>query len=126
MEPVHLFNLLSLQRGWLSARQTVVSQNIANANTPGYKTQDISDFAKTLDRAGLQMTTTDPSHQYVAPKVGDVAFSKNGESWEVSHSGNDVSLEAELMKAGEIRGAFSMDTNLMKSFHAMWLSSLKG
>jgi flagellar basal-body rod protein FlgB len=127
MEPVHLFGLLSLQRGWLSARQSVVSQNIANANTPGYKTQDISDFAKVLDRsASLQLATTDPSHQSLASRAGDVVSARKGEPWEVSHSGNDVSLEAELIKAGDVRNSFTMDTNILKTFHSMWLSGLKG
>jgi flagellar basal-body rod protein FlgB len=127
MEPIHLFGLLGLQRSWLSARQSVVSQNIANANTPGYKTQDITDFAKVLDRsASLQMATTNQSHQAVSPRTGDVVSAKNGDAWEVSHSGNDVSLEPELIKAGEVRNAFAMDTNVLKSFHSMWLSGLKG
>ncbi len=127
MEPVHLFNLLSLQRGWLSARQSVVSQNVAHANTPGYKTQEISDFAKVLDRsASLQMETTSPSHQTSTPRTGEVVSAKDGDAWEVTHSGNSVSLEAEMIKAGDIRNNFSMDTNILKTFHGMWLSGLKG
>lgn len=126
MEPVHLFGLLNLQRGWLSARQSIVSQNIAHANTPGYKAQDLSDFAKVLDKsAGLQMATTSASHQSITPS-GESVSAKDGEAWEVSHSGNDVSLEAELIKAGDVRNNFSMDTNVLKTFHAMWLSSLRG
>ncbi|KAF2990640.1 flagellar basal body rod protein FlgB [Methylocystis sp. MJC1] len=126
MEPVHLFGLLSLQRGWLSARQSIVSQNIAHANTPGYKTQDLSDFAKVLDKsAGLRMATTSTSHQSITPS-GESVSARGGEAWEVSHSGNDVSLEAELIKAGDVRNNFSMDTNVLKTFHGMWLSSLKG
>lgn len=126
MEPVHLFNLLSLQRGWLSARQSIVSQNIANANTPAYKTQDIGDFTKALDRSSLQMSATSPLHQLSNTRGADAVSPKEADAWEVSHSGNSVSLEAEMIKSGDIKGAFTMDTNIMKTFHAMWLMSLKG
>lgn len=126
MEPVHLFGLLSLQRNWLSARQSIVSQNIANANTPGYKTKDILDFDKILNHSGVQMAATHPSHQLLAATAGQMVSSKESDSWEVAHSGNDVSLEAEMIKEGDVRSSFSLDTNILKTFHSMWLASLKG
>jgi len=126
MEPVHLFGLLSLQRNWLSARQAVVSQNIANANTPGYKTQDITDFSRVLDKSNLTMASTSSLHLASAPRSGEFTSAKEGKAWEVAHSGNSVSLEAEMIKAGDIRSAFTMDTNMLKMFHSMWMASLKG
>jgi flagellar basal-body rod protein FlgB len=46
--------------------------------------------------------------------------------WETTVSGNSVTLEQEMIKAGEIRGAFSLDTSILKAFHGMWMSTLKG
>lgn len=126
MESAYLFNLVNLQRGWLSARQSVVAQNIANANTPGYKTVDVSSFSKALDRSIIQMSASNPMHQHPGPKETSSLATKETDAWETSHSGNNVSLEAEMIKAGEIRGAFSLDTNILKSFHSMWLTSLRG
>ena len=37
MEPVHLFSLIDRQQGWLSTRQALVAQNIANVDTPYYR-----------------------------------------------------------------------------------------
>ena len=41
----------------LSARQKLVAANIANADTPGYKTRDL-DFQSEFQRATLQSTDT--------------------------------------------------------------------
>jgi flagellar basal-body rod protein FlgB len=30
-----------------------------------------------------------------------------------------------MIKAGEIRGAFTLDTHLMRSFHTMWMSVVR-
>jgi len=48
MESVHLFELASQQARWLSARQVTVAENIANANTPGYKAADVPPFEAVL------------------------------------------------------------------------------
>jgi flagellar basal-body rod protein FlgB len=131
VDPIYLFDLVAQQRSALSTRQSLVAQNIANANTPGYKTLDIAPtgapFATALDSVAQRMTVTDPKHM----SVGAIAAArptptKPGEGWETTHSGNSVSIEHEMMKAGDIRGAFTLDTNIMKSFHGMWLMSLKG
>jgi flagellar basal-body rod protein FlgB len=50
MEPVYLFNLIDQQKSWLSARQALVAQNVANVNTPGYKAQDVLPFARVMER----------------------------------------------------------------------------
>jgi flagellar basal-body rod protein FlgB len=38
--------------GWLETRQRVLAQNIANADTPGYRPRDLTDFRRLL--AGLE------------------------------------------------------------------------
>lgn len=47
------------------------------------------------------------------------------EGWETTYSGNTVSPELEMMKAGDVRGAFTLDTNLMRAFHGMWMSTVR-
>lgn len=126
MEPVHLFKLVNLQREWLSARQALVAQNIANADSPGYRTADLVPFSKVLDKSALKMSANDPLHIRASMIDARAVDGREAETWETSHSGNSVSLEHEMIKAGEIRGAYSLDTAIMKAFHNMWLSSLKG
>ncbi len=38
---VPLFSLLRERMSWLNARQGVLSQNVANADAPGYHAQDL-------------------------------------------------------------------------------------
>ena len=45
-----------------SQEQNPVAQNVANANTPGYKTSDLTPFEASLEMASLQLTTTSPMH----------------------------------------------------------------
>lgn len=50
-----LFRMLKGQMGWLNRRQEVLAQNIANADTPGYKPRDLAplDFQKMLRGQGV-------------------------------------------------------------------------
>ena len=61
--------LLSQIKGrlsWLDERQRVVSQNVANADTPGYVARDLktpTDFAAAMrDGGGLRMAQTSAAH----------------------------------------------------------------
>ena len=47
---------------WLSQRQEVLSQNIANADTPGFRPSDLApmDMRGTLKAAGGRVLWTDP------------------------------------------------------------------
>jgi flagellar basal-body rod protein FlgB len=82
----------------LSTRQKVVASNIANADTPGYKTQDI-DFQSALQSAaaGMQATPTE------VPGL------------RVKNDGNNVSLDRESRLLSENAMRFSLASNMLKS-----------
>lgn len=82
----------------LSARQKVVASNIANADTPGYKTKDI-DFQTELQNASSGLS----------PVASDVAGLK------VKNDGNNVSLDRESRLLAENALRFSVASNLMRS-----------
>ena len=48
-----------------------------------------------------------------------------GESFDVTHSGNTVSIEQELVKSDDINRAFSLDVSVARAFHRMLLSSVR-
>ena len=58
-----IFDLAARQESWLLARQRVVAQNSANANTPGYKALDIKPFEATL-QVGFVAACHDYSHPF--------------------------------------------------------------
>ena len=126
MQPVNLFMLASRQAEWLSARQTAVAGNIANANTPGYKAVDVEPFEKVLERSASTLAATHESH--FGAKAGEVSFGKREDDRTTATlpSNNTVVLEQELLKAGEVRRTFEMNTAIVKAFHRMMLMSVKG
>lgn len=80
----------------LSARQKVVTSNIANADTPGYKTKDI-DFQSAL-RAAFG---------------GAQPFEVAGLT--VKNDGNNVSLDREARLLAENGMRFNLASNLLRS-----------
>ena len=125
MSAIHLFEAVSRSNQWLSVRQSTIASNIANANTPGYKAQDVEPFEKVMESTRLSMQSTQPGHiPDSADRTPAVTTSKS-ESWETSHSGNSVSLEQELVNAGDVNRAYKLNTGIAKAFHRMLLASAK-
>lgn len=126
MEQVHLFDLAARQAQWLSVRQATVSGNVANANTPNFKARDVAPFSDVLAKTQLGMAATNPQHLEMG--VGGISGlrMRPEDVAEVSHSGNSVDVEQEMMKAGEINREFSLNTSIVKAFHRMMLSVAKG
>jgi len=123
--PIYLFDVASQQARWLSLRQATVATNIANANTPGFVARDVRPFQDILDRTQLGMTVTSPTHISTGPVDLPASTSKSADPWETTQSGNTVSLEQEMMKAGQVNRSYSLNTNIVKAFNNMLLVSIK-
>ena len=82
----------------LSARQTLVASNVANIDTPGYRTRDI-DFQFELESqlAGNNPTVYEPA------------------GLTVKNDGNNVSLDREARLLAENAMRFNLVSNLMKN-----------
>ena len=100
-------------------RQEVLAANVANAETPGYKSK-VVDFEAALQRAldvdgNMEMQTSDSEHFDVGnggfdnlqPEIYD---EPNGI---VSEDGNTVDKEAELAKMAENKILFDASVKLM-------------
>jgi flagellar basal-body rod protein FlgB len=125
MSVIHLFDVVSRHNQWLSVRQATIAGNIANANTPGYKALDVAPFEKTLEATRLAMTATQPAHMVDSASRTAETDVRKAEPWEITHSGNSVSLEQELINAGEVNRAYRLNTSIAKAFHRMLLASVK-
>ncbi len=123
--PVYLFDLASRQAQWLAVRQSTVSGNIANANTPGYRARDVAPFAEVLDKTKLAMTATNAQHIGFTPSHAEGTKVKKADTWDTVYSKNSVSLEQEMLKAGEVSRQHSLNTNIVKSFHRMLMSCVR-
>ncbi len=124
-DAIHLFDLASQQARWLTVRQTAVAQNVANANTPGYKALDIPPFEDVFESMKLTMASTNSSHIGADPlDLADIVVKENM-PWEVSHSGNSVSLEQEMIKASDVNRAYALNTSVVRAFNQMLSASVK-
>jgi flagellar basal-body rod protein FlgB len=124
MNAVNLFKLASTQAKWLSVRQTAVANNIANADTPGYRSVDVEPFADVLSNASVKLHSTTTNH--FGTSAQEVAFRVLDEEPPVfSNDGKRVTLEDELVKSGEIRHAFEMNTAIVSAFNRMILLTAK-
>jgi flagellar basal-body rod protein FlgB len=125
MGPIHLFDVASRANHWLTVRQSTIAQNVANANTPGFKAQDVKPFESTLQTMSLAMAGTRGAHMTQAESPDARAEIAPGEGGEVLHSGNSVNLESEMSKASEVNRAYALNTSVLKAFHRMLMASSK-
>ena len=125
MSPIQLFNVVSQHNRWLSVRQTTIAGNVANANTPGYKALDVEPFQMAVEQARLAMAATSPAHMTSADTSAPATDVRKEEPWDVTYSGNSVSLEQEMIKAGDVNRAYRLNTSVIKAFHRMLLASSK-
>lgn len=123
MQPLQLFDTAFRRNEWLAQRQSLISANIANANTPGYKAKDIESFDDVMRKA-MPMSVTDPQHLSVGDSAG-VARNANTDEAEVLESGNNVSLEEEFLKSSDVSRNYSMNTQIIKAFSRMLQSATK-
>ena len=60
---LNVLQLASALASHAAARQQVISENIAHADTPGYRARDVDDFAATLEGTpAFAARTTRPGH----------------------------------------------------------------
>ena len=125
MSEVYLFQLASQRTQWLNARQSIIASNVANANTPGFRAQDLAPFSSILDKTAASMSVTNASH--IDPETSELnAFQANAEDGaDTTLSGNSVNLESEMIKIGDISRDASAANAIKKTFHQMMLEALK-
>lgn len=102
---------------WLDARQRVLSQNIAHADTPGYRPRDLPDFARlVLRQAGPAVGLARTDDRHLAP-AGDPRARIDRQAAEVAPNGNAVSLDREALKVADTDTAHALALGL----HRRWL-----
>lgn len=118
-----LFGMMTERMDWLSQRQRVLSENIANADTPDYGARDLEQlsFADTMQRQQMQVTLNVTQAQHVAMPQANNTFEEGeaGAVYETSVSENSVVLEEQIMKMAQTAGDFNVTTNVYKKYMAM-------
>lgn len=120
-----LFETMRERLSFLTARQTVLSENVANANTPGYAARDVEapDFAALAagegDSGAMPMAVTNPGHM-TASSGGAGAFRiREMPDAESTPNGNSVNLEDQMMKVSSVQMDYATVTQLYKKAMGM-------
>jgi len=111
LDDIPLFAMLRGRLGYLSERQRLIAENVANADTPGYAPRDLKPFtlptASTLVMASVAPALTSPRHLAgVAPRPRPAYKPQTMADSETTLDGNAVVLEEEMMKLTQARMDF--------------------
>lgn len=133
LQNMTFFQLGSEKLRWLAQRQSVIAQNIANADTPKYMPSDLKPLKfpelvaeqkgvglvrtnkahRTRGSEDTRMVTTNPSHMTpVADGKSKVALQRR--PFETSIDKNGVILEEQMAKMDSTRSDYDKVTTLFK------------
>jgi flagellar basal-body rod protein FlgB len=98
---IPILSMLRTRLEWHQARQRVLAENVANADTANYRPRDLAqpNFERALTQpvTGVALTRTEDGH-IAGNAVTGTAFRQEVGGYEVRPTGNAVSLEDEMMK----------------------------
>jgi len=113
-----LFDMIRHRMAWLHQRQKVLAQNIANADTPGYRPNDLAplEFAALTrsGRARLELAATPGAHLRPLGDDGPERVRTQRETFESAPAGNAVILEEQLLKVADTRLDYELTSMLYK------------
>jgi flagellar basal-body rod protein FlgB len=110
-----LLSMLKERMSWLNQRQDVLSQNVANADTPRYVARDLKDLD--FDRMvgaqyGTKMATTNVRHIALSSMHGGKFEDHETPDQESNPNGNAVSLEVEMIKVADTQAQYAAAANI--------------
>ena len=113
-----LFKLISRRMDWLSQRQEVIAQNIANADTPEFKGRDLKPFNfrdALADSRRMAPAATSPTHLKGTVAAGGMNKEQRVRNpYETAPDGNNVIIEEQMMKMAQTGTDYQAITNLYK------------
>ncbi len=100
---IGLLDVLGEKMRWHQARQTLLAENVANADTPDYRGRDLKPFAveehmQRLSGPRIATAATQPGHISIPGTDADGFGARRMNSFEITPEGNGVTLEDEMMK----------------------------
>jgi flagellar basal-body rod protein FlgB len=118
---ISLFQAMGSKMKYLNHRQRVISQNIANADTPNFQPKDLTkvDFGRVLKKISgdnsIQMVSTNANHMPALGKTTEKArVREQKDTYEVSPDKNGVVLEEQLIKSNDVQMNYNLMVNLYR------------
>lgn len=122
-EKLEIVRMAQAYAAHAGARQGEIARNIANADTPGFKARDLRPFEDSYGMAAGQMRATRGGHLDQSPSAESTA-EEQLVAGAASPNGNTVSLEAEMVKAVELRQQHEMALAIYRSTSSILRTSL--
>ncbi len=114
---IPLFQMFSRRMEWLSARQQVLAQNIANSDTPHYVPQDLKplDFHGAMAAQNPVPNRTHAMHLTLSRTAGNLKVERQAaDQQNPSLDGNAVVIHDELMKVAETNMNHQLASNVYR------------
>ena len=110
-----LISMLKTRMHWHQTRQKLLSENVSNADTPGFQPKDLKvpTFAPNGAATGgaLAVERTNPNH-IVSASDRPGENSRSARRFEVTPSGNAVNLEDEMLKVAQNQSDYQLAASL--------------
>jgi flagellar basal-body rod protein FlgB len=105
-------------------RHKVLTSNIANVDTPGYKAKDVT-FKEAMNNQSMRLNATSPNHISGAnlPKEAGGVLPVERSSWE---DGNNVVMDMELANMTENALLYQAGVTLLTKKFQMYKNAIKG
>ena len=128
-DKLNIFQAIGQKMGWLSQRQSVLAQNIANADSPNYVPQDLKagPFARLLARSLPPVTPVSTHGTHLGGTLPEPRPYKSDEQrrqYETAPSGNSVVLEEQMIKVAETQMDYQLMSNLYRKHMSMIRTAL--
>ena len=126
LEQISFFRSASQRMEWLTERQRVIASNMAHANTPAYKAQDVVPFETMLEREPTRSLRVTHERHLGGTYQSPVDVRADANAWEVSLDGNSVVLEQQTIMANQTFEQFSLASQAYKKGHDLLTLALVG
>ena len=126
LNKIPLMNAIADKLSWLSRRQEIISENVSNANTTGYKSRaieeiDFKDILQSTQKNGVKtpqvqlLRSNNPKHLTPHTAKNDAYASVvDKTATDSGIGGNTVVLEEQMMKMAETQIEYSTMINLYR------------
>lgn len=123
-----ILGLVGTKLSYLVQKQSVLAQNVANADTPDYKAKELMPFDSYLGDGAKEplrgMAATNDKHIIPASLSGVNAKTKRMESFETVPSGNSVDLEQQMMQVSATTIDYQASLAIYQKFTALFRTAI--
>jgi flagellar basal-body rod protein FlgB len=122
---ITLFDGMKKKFAWLTQRQEVIAENIANADSPNYRARDLKpfDFKRMLrrERNVVNMDATNVMHLPGRRRSGEgFGVAAERHPYETAPDGNSVVIEEQMQKMNEVGTTHKLITELYRKNMALF------